>query len=158
MYIYYRYLTGRLTVVYIYRRNESQTRIFIMPRKGSFPGKRVFLGGLYLRENRAWKAFGASALNECELLTMHILKKSNAGLATWKDNGSIEKKHRQLYTTVILPGRLTVVYKYRRNESQTTIFIMPRKGSFPGKRVFLGGLYLRESGAESFWGKCLKRM
>ena len=57
-----------------------------MPRKGSFPGKRVFLGGggLYFRENGARKAFGASVLNERELLTMHILKKkSNAGLATW---------------------------------------------------------------------------
>ena len=93
-----------------------------MPRKGSFPGKRVFFGGLYLRENGAWKAFGASVLNECELLTMHILRKK--------------------VTPVCLPGRLTVVYIYRRNESQTTIFIMPRKGSFPGKRVFLGGLYL----------------
>ena len=48
-------------------------------------GKRVFLGGLYFRENEARKAFVASVLNKCELLTMHILKKkkSNAGLATW---------------------------------------------------------------------------
>ena len=45
-----------------------------MPRKGSFPRKRVFLGGLYFRENGARKAFGGSVLNECELLTMHILK------------------------------------------------------------------------------------
>ena len=82
---------------------------------------------------------------------------NSAGLATWYDN--IEKKHRHLYTTVILPGRLTVVYIYRRNESQTTIFIMPRKGSFPGKRVFFGGmLFRRKRGSESFWGKCLKRM
>ena len=76
-------LPGRLTVVYIYRRNESQTAIFIMPRKGSFPGKRVFFGGMLFRENGARKAFGASVLNECELLTMHILKKSNAGLPNW---------------------------------------------------------------------------
>ena len=73
-------------------------------------------------------------------------------MATWKDNGSIEKRHRQLYTTVILPGRLTVVYIYRWNESQTTIFIMPLKGSFPGKRVFLGGLYFRENGARKAFG------
>ena len=59
----------------------------------------------------------------------------------------------QLYTTVILPGRLTVVYIYRRNEFQTTIFIMPRKGSFPGKRVFLGGLYFRENGARKAFGE-----
>ena len=60
-----------------------------MPRKGSFPGKRVFWGGgLYFRENGARKAFGASVLNECELLTMHILKK---------------------VTPVWLPGRITVV-------------------------------------------------
>ena len=77
-------LPGRLTVVYIYTRNESKITIFIMPRKGSFPGKRVFLGGLYFRENGARKAFGGSVLNEFELLTMHFLKtKSNAGLATW---------------------------------------------------------------------------
>ena len=69
---------------------------------------------------------------------------NSAGLATWYDNGNIEKKHRHLYTTVILPGRLTVVYIYRRNESQKTIFIMPRKGSFPGKRVFLGGACISE--------------
>ena len=76
-------LPGRLTVVYIYTRNESKITIFIMPRKGSFPGKRVFLGGLYFRENGALKAFGGSVLNKCELLTIHILKKSNASLATW---------------------------------------------------------------------------
>ena len=76
-------LPGRLTVVYIYRRNESKTRIFIMPLKGSFPGKRVFFGGMLFREIGARKAFGASVSNECELLTMHILKKSNAGLPTW---------------------------------------------------------------------------
>ena len=55
-----------------------------MRGKGSFPGKRVFLGGLYFRENRARKAFGASVLKECELLTMHILKKSKACLAPLK--------------------------------------------------------------------------
>ena len=54
-----------------------------MPRKGSFPGKRVFLGGLYFRENGTRKAFGGSVLIESELLTMHILKKSNASLVTW---------------------------------------------------------------------------
>ena len=124
-----------------------------MPRKGSFPGKRVFLGGLYYRENVARKAFGASVLNERELLTMHFLTKSNAGLATWLDNVSIEKRHRQLYTTVILPGRLTVVYIYRRNESQTTIFIMPRKGSFPGKRVFLGACILEKTGLGKLLGQ-----
>ena len=104
-----------------------------MPRKGSFLGKRVFLGGLYFRENGARKASGASVLNERELLTMHILKK---------------------VTPVCLPGRLTVVYIYRRNESKITIFIMPRKGSFPGKRVFLGasGLYFRENGARKAFG------
>ena len=88
-------LPGRLTVVYIYRRNESQTTIFIMPRKGSFPGKRVFLWGLYFRENGARKAFGASVLNERQLLTVHILEKKKV-------------------TPVCLPGRLTVVYIYRR--------------------------------------------
>ena len=109
-----------------------------MPRKGSFPGKRVFLGGLYFRGNWARKAFGASVLNECELLTMHILKKK--------------------VRPVCLPGRLRVVYIYTRNESKITIFIMPRKGSFPGKRVFLGGLYFRENGAlKSFWASVLKK-
>ena len=77
---------------------------------------------------------------------------NSVGLATWYDNGSIEKKHRQLYATVILPGRLTVVYIYRRNEYQTTIFIMPRKGSFPGKRVFFGGMLFRENGARKAFG------
>ena len=77
---------------------------------------------------------------------------NSAGFATWYDNGSIEKKHCQLYATVILPVRLKVVYIYRRNESQTTIFIMPRKGSFPGKRVFLGGLYFRENRARKDFG------
>ena len=85
---------------------------------------------------------------------MHILKKkSNASLATWYDNGSIEKKHRHLYTTVILPGRLTVVYIYRRNESQTTIFIMPHKGSFPRKRVFLGASILEKTGLGKLLGQ-----
>ena len=78
---------------------------------------------------------------------------NSAGLATWYDNGSIEKKHCQLYATVILPGRLTVVYIYRRNENQTTIFIMPRKGSFPGKRVFFGGMLFRENGARKALGQ-----
>ena len=77
---------------------------------------------------------------------------NSAGLATWYDNGSVEKKHRQLYTTVILPGMLTVVYIYRRNESQTTIFIMPRKGSFSGKRVFFRGMLFRENGAWKAFG------
>ena len=85
-------------VVYIYRRNESQTTIFIMPRKGSFPEKRVFFGGMFFRENGARKAFGSSVLNECELLTMHILKKK--------------------VTPVCLAGRFTVVYIYTRNESK----------------------------------------
>ena len=78
---------------------------------------------------------------------------NSAGLATWYDNGSIEKKHRQLYATVILPGRLTVVYINRRNEYQTTIFIMPRKGSFPGKRVFFGGMLFRENRARKALGQ-----
>ena len=57
-------------------------------------------------------------------------------------------------TPVCLPGRLTVVYIYRRNESKITIFIMPCKGSFPGKRVFLGGgLYFRENGARKAFGE-----
>ena len=55
-------------------------------------------------------------------------------------------------TSVCLPGRLTVVYKYTRNESKTTIFIIPRKGSFPGKRVCLGGLFFRENGARKAFG------
>ena len=104
-----------------------------MPRKGSFPGKRVFLGGLYFRENGARKAFGASVLNERELLTMHILKKK--------------------VTPVCLPGRLTVVYIYRRNESKITIFIMQRKGSFPGKRVFLGACILEKTGLGKLLGQ-----
>ena len=80
----------------------------------------------------------------------------SAGLATWYDNGNIEKRHRHLYTTVILPGRLKVVYIYRRNESQTTIFIMPRKGSFPGKRVFFEGMLFRVNGArKAFWASVL---
>ena len=49
-------------------------RNLICLAKGSFPGKRVFLGGLYLRENRARKAFGASVFNEFEFLTMHHFK------------------------------------------------------------------------------------
>ena len=81
---------------------------------------------------------------------------NSAGLATWYYNGNIEKKHRHLYNTEILPGRLLVVYIYRRNETQTTIFIMLRKGSFPGKRVFLGGLYFRENRAwKAFPGSVL---
>ena len=55
-------------------------RYFICLAKGSFPGKRVFLGGgLYLRENGAWKAFGASVLNEFEFLTKLIFKKIAMG-------------------------------------------------------------------------------
>ena len=41
---------------------------------------------------------------------------NSVGLATWYDNGNIEKKHQHLYTTVFLPGRLTVVYIYRRTD------------------------------------------
>ena len=52
--------------------------------QGKFSREEGFLVSLYFRENGAGKAFWASVLNECELLTMHILKtKSNAGLATW---------------------------------------------------------------------------
>ena len=52
-------------------------RYLICLAKGSFPGKRVFLGGgLYLRENGARKAFWASVLNKFEFLTMHHLKKN----------------------------------------------------------------------------------
>ena len=78
---------------------------------------------------------------------------NSAGLATWYDNGSIEKKHRQLYATVILPGRLMVVYIYRRNEYQRTIFIMPCKGSFPGKRVFFGACYSEKTGLGKLLGQ-----
>ena len=79
-------------------------RYLICLAKGSFPGKKVFFGGLYLRENGARKAFGASVLNEFEFMTMHNFKKSR-----WKDDGS-------MYTTVVLQshGRITVVYIYRR--------------------------------------------
>ena len=83
---------------------------------------------------------------------MSDLVVNSAGLANWYDNCSIEKNHCQLYTTIILPGRLTVVYIYRRNESQTTIFIMPRKGSFPGNRVFFRGMLFRENGARKAFG------
>ena len=46
--------------------------------QGKFSREEGFLwggGGLYFRENGARKAFGASVLNESELLTKHILKK-----------------------------------------------------------------------------------
>ena len=44
-------------------------RYLICMAKGNFSGKRVFFGGLYLRENGAWKAFGASVLNKFKFLT-----------------------------------------------------------------------------------------
>ena len=43
--------------------------------QGKFSREEGFLGGLYFRENGARKAFGASVLNESELLTKHIFKK-----------------------------------------------------------------------------------
>ena len=128
-------------------------RYLICLAKGSFPGKRVFLGGLYLRENGTWKAFGASVLNKFEFLTKLHLKKSR-----WEDNGSI-------YTTVILPGRITVVYIYYRYppwEDNGSIYIPTiltkryliclAKGSFPGKRVFLGACICKKTGAWKAFG------
>ena len=53
----------------IYIAQILSKRYVICLAKGSFTGKRVFLGGLYLRENGARKAFGASVLNEFEFLT-----------------------------------------------------------------------------------------
>ena len=53
-----------------------------MPGKGKFSREEGFLGGgggLYLRENGAWKAFGASVLDEFEFLTMHYFKKIAMG-------------------------------------------------------------------------------
>ena len=47
-----------------------------MPGKGKFFREEGFLGGLYLRENGAWKAFGASVLNKFEFLTKLHLKKN----------------------------------------------------------------------------------
>ena len=54
---------------------------------------------------------------------------------------------------VCLPGRLTVVYIYTRNESKITIFIMPRKGSFPGKMVFLGACISEKTGLGKLLGE-----
>ena len=53
-----------------------------MPGKGNFPREEGFLRGLFLRENRAQKAFGASVLNEFEFLTMHYFQKNRDGRMT----------------------------------------------------------------------------
>ena len=50
-----------------------------MPGKGKFSWEEGFLWGLYLRENGARKAFGASVLNEFEFLTKLNLKKIAMG-------------------------------------------------------------------------------
>ena len=49
--------------LYIYADDSIQNKLN-MHGKGKISGKRVFFGGLYmyLRENRAWKAFWASVL------------------------------------------------------------------------------------------------
>ena len=65
-----------------------------MPGKGKFSREEGFLGGLYLRENGAWKAFGASVLNKVEFLTKLHFKKSRR-----------EKSPKQK-----VPGRITVVF------------------------------------------------
>ena len=54
---------------------------------------------------------------------------------------------------VCLPGRLTVVYIYTQKESKTRIFIMPRKGSFPGKRVCLGSCISEKTGFGKLLGQ-----
>ena len=55
----------------------------------------------------------------------------------WEDNGSI-------YIPTILSKRYLICLA---------------KGTFPGKRVFLGGpVFARKRGLESFWGKCLKQI
>ena len=53
-----------------------------MPGKGKFSREEGFLGGgggMYLRENAAWKAFWASFLNKFEFLTKLHLKKIAMG-------------------------------------------------------------------------------
>ena len=67
--IYYRYPARQVNgsiYIYIYIQTKSSwTTLLINALKGKFfPGKRVFFGGIYCRENGAWKAFGASVLNK----------------------------------------------------------------------------------------------
>ena len=85
----------------IYIATMPSKRNFICIARGSFPGKRVFLGGgLYCRENGAGKAFGGS------ILKMFVLLKSTA--------------FQNVTLCATVGGRTTVVYIYI-----CTIVILP---------------------------------
>ena len=62
--------------IFIYT-DDSIQNILNMPGKWKFSREEGFLGGLYLQENGARKAFGASVLNKFEVLTMHLTFKKN---------------------------------------------------------------------------------
>ena len=104
-----------------------------MHGKGKIRREEGFLRGLYLRENGALKAFGASVLKEFEFLTMHHLKKNRDGRKTMVHILPLSS----LYIPMIL---------------SKTNFICMARGRFPRKRVFFGGLYLRENGARKAFG------
>ena len=78
--------------------------------KGKFSREEGFLvgGGAILLKKWGSECFWGSVLNECALLTRAKFKKVTQGAAVpWRMTVV-------LYTNVILPGSLTVVYIYYR--------------------------------------------
>ena len=145
-------------VVYIYRRYHLKQSYYAL--QGEIFQGRGFSWGAYIAEKTGlWMLLG-SVLNECVLLTRAEFKKVTQGATvpgrmtvvlytTVILPGSLTVV---LYTTVNLPGTLTVVYIYRRHYPKETLICLAR-GSFPGKRVFLGGLYCWENGARNAFGE-----
>ena len=97
---------------------SSKTILFCIAR-GSFPGKRIFLGG----RGGGSECFWESVLNECALLTRAEFQKVTQG-ATVPRRMTVVLYTTSIvpgslivvsYTTVNLPGSLTVVYLYRRH-------------------------------------------
>ena len=76
--------------------------------KGKFSREEGFLGGPILLRKWGLECFWGSVLNECALLTRAKFKKVTQG-ATVPGRMTVV-----LYTNVILPGSLTVVYIYYR--------------------------------------------
>ena len=85
-----------------------------MPGKGKFPREEGFHGGPILLRKWGSECFWGSILNECALLTKAKLQKVTQG-ATVSGRMTVV-----LYTTVKLPGSVTVVYIYRRYYSKET--------------------------------------
>ena len=61
-----------------------------------------------------------------------------------------------IYTTVILPGRITVVYIWTKFFKISNLYYLARE-VFPGRGFSWGAINAEKRGLEIFWGKCLKR-